>query len=132
MKLNVEKIVLKRNGKPAVREEAVLDSRGMPIKGDDGVVKTEFQPVTYRDSITQILDIVEQGDTGEVKAQMKRVLDKIWRSKEADLTLQERGLIIQRAEKFANTFTYGILVDFLEEPSKDKDKEKDEDKETDS
>lgn len=90
----------------------VKDYEGKDIT--EGPKKT---PVTYRAIFSGALNSMEEREIipAEQKAQIFALSLKLFKSKEVDLTVEERTLIKERTAKFYTPLVYGRVSEALEE-----------------
>ena len=108
MKINTEYVLKNLKG-----EEMKLLSSEMV----DGKEKTIEKPMVFREVITNLLNTETQENrmTSELKTKAFQIMKKLWDGKEADLTVEQRALINERAIIFYPTMTAGIIRDYMEE-----------------
>ena len=83
----------------------------------DGKEVTKESPMILREIITNVLNMEsnEYRLTAEHKNKAFQIMKKLWDSKEADLTVDQRALISERALLFLPTMTAGLIAEELEE-----------------
>lgn len=115
MKIKVDEVVLDREGIPCIKATVKKNPKtGMPILKEDGEPQKDYVQVTIRTMISEIVDIDEPSDTGEVRSKLAQIQNKLWDSNEPDFTVEQLSLIKERAGKFANVFTYGKIEELVE------------------
>ena len=82
----------------------------------EGKEITVKKPMIFREIITNLLNTENQSSllTPEKKAKAWVIMKRLWDGETAELSVDERALIIERARIFYPTMTYGIIKDFLE------------------
>lgn len=115
MKLtNLDQQVTTREGKLAVRAIPKTNDNGTPVLDERGNNIIEYQPLTLKLMLSDLLDQSEQGDTGEIKSKITQIQNKLWSEKEPDFTIEQLNLIKERAGKFASIFAYGKIEELIE------------------
>jgi hypothetical protein len=83
---------------------------GSPVKDQDG------KEVRIQDVVVNALNIVDpQEENPEKNKALAFQISMKMYQKEADLGLEERAFIIERAGKYLNALAYGRLKELLEE-----------------
>lgn len=93
------------------------DMRMLSSEVVDGKETTKEVPMIFREVITNLLNMETQElrMTAEMKNKAFQIMKKLWDGKEADLTVDQRSLIIERANLFYPAMTAGIISEVLEE-----------------
>ena len=83
----------------------------------NGAEVAKESPMVLREIITNLLNMGsnEHRLTAEYKNKAFQIMKKLWDSKEADLTVDQRALIKERALLFLPTMTAGLITEELEE-----------------
>ena len=83
----------------------------------DGKEVTKESPMVLREIITNVLNMEsnEHRLTAEHKNKAFQIMKRLWDDKDADLTVDQRALIKERALLFFPTMTAGLIVEELEE-----------------
>lgn len=108
MKVNTTQILKNLKGE---------DMKMLSAKMVDGKETTVEEPMVLREVITNLLNMETQEHrlTSEHKNKAFQIMKKMWDGIEADLTVEQRALIVERANMFYPTMTAGILAEALEE-----------------
>lgn len=118
MLYNVHETALARDGTPLVRSKVRVDEVGKPLF-QGGSPITEYVPYTYQYIISELLDVSDPIDTGEIKAKINEIQDVLWAATDkVELTVLQQALILERAGKYATVQSYGLISKFIEKRDK--------------
>ena len=92
---------------------------------EDGKEIVKQVPMEFRDLVTNALNSETQEHrlTPELKTKAFQIMKKLWDSKEANLTLEQRNLIVERVKLFYTTMVAGIVEELLEGKDEEPKKE---------
>jgi len=125
MRINVTQTLLNYEGKPIYEQRNKRDDEGKIIRKDDGEPVLEDVKLDLRSVITTALLGSEPNKprTAEDKNRADQINRKIWEKKEVDLTIKERGYIMEKVGIFFNPLVLGRIEELFERGD-EKDKEK--------
>ena len=116
MKILVTQVLKNYEGKSIYEERVKRDDEGKTVRNEDGEPITEDVKLTLRSVIITALLGSEPNKprTAEDKNKADQINRKIWEKKEVDLTVKQRGYILEKVGIFFNPLVLGRVEDALE------------------